>query len=377
MSDLPFIPVSKPTLGELEREAVVRCIDSGWISSEGPEVERFEEEMARYAGRQHGIAVSSGTAALDVAVASIGISAGDEVIVPAFTIISCINQVLRSGATPVFVDVDKDSWNIDVALVEERITPRTRALIVPHTYGLPADMEPLLELSERHGFHIIEDAAEAHGLRYRERPCGSFGTMSTFSFYPNKLITTGEGGMILTNSARVAQQCRSLRNLAFASGRRFVHDEVGWNYRMTNLQAALGIAQLSRVDELLAKKVQIGLTYLELLDDQGFFQLPLRNVHGSDNVFWVFGLVLPQHSPIGADQVMRELHQAGIGTRPFFYPLHRQPVLAKYGVSESPTLPVAEHLAANGFYLPTGSGVSLREQERISRAVREIATRYQ
>jgi perosamine synthetase len=194
VNQAPFIPVSEPSLGALEREALIRCIDSGWISSEGPEVVRFEEEMAAYTGRRHGIAVSSGTAALDVAVAALDIGPGDEVIVPTFTIISCVLQVVRSGATPVFVDVDPLTWNVDVAAVAERITSRTRAMIIPHIYGLPADIEPLVALAELHGLEIIEDAAEAHGLRYRGRPCGSFGALSTFSFYPNKLITTGEGG---------------------------------------------------------------------------------------------------------------------------------------------------------------------------------------
>jgi perosamine synthetase len=292
MSEQRFIPVSEPSLGEAERDAVARCIESGWISSEGPEVERFEQEMAAFAGRRHGIAVSSGTAALDVAVAALDIGPGDEVILPSFTIISCVLQVVRCGATPVFIDADPATWNIDVSRVAERITPQTRAMIIPHIYGLPADLAPLIELAEAHGIDLIEDAAEAHGLEYQGRPCGSFGTLSTFSFYPNKLITTGEGGMIVTDDAALAKRCRSLRNLAFAPGRRFVHHELGWNYRMTNLQAALGLVQLSRADELLLRKREIGVAYTTLLGGMGGIQLPLPAAHGSDNVYWVFGLVL-------------------------------------------------------------------------------------
>ena len=370
MSDLPFIPVSEPSLGELEREAVMRCIDSGWISSEGPEVERFEEEMARYAGRRFGIAVSSGTAALDVAVASLGIGPGDEVIVPTFTIISCITQVLRSGAKPVFVDVDKDTWNIDVTRVEERITPRTRALIVPHTYGLPADMEPLLALADRYGFDIIEDAAEAHGLKYRGRPCGSFGIFSTFSFYPNKLITTGEGGMIMTDDETLAERCRRLRNLAFEPSRRFVHRELGWNYRMTNLQAALGRAQLSQASEFLLRKKQIGKMYLHHLAEVPGVQLPLETAHESDNVFWVFGLVLKDETRMSANDVMRRLSELGIGTRPFFFPLHSQPVLSKFNVNSTNPLPVAERIAKMGLYIPTFVRLTDDSIERVVQAIR-------
>lgn len=369
MSDLPFIPVSEPFLGELEREAVMRCIDSGWISSEGPEVERFEEEMARYAGRRYGIAVSSGTAALDVAVASLDIGPGDEVIVPTFTIISCITQVLRSGATPVFVDVDEDTWNIDVTQVEERITPRTCALIVPHTYGLPADMQPLLALAERYGFDIIEDAAEAHGLQYQGRPCGSFGTLSTFSFYPNKLITTGEGGMIVTDDDALAERCRRLRNLAFEPGRRFVHHELGWNYRLTNLQAALGLAQLSRATMLLERKVQVGNRYQELLQGCPGIQLPLRHAYGSQNVYWVFGLVIDERRNTLASDVISQLAGANIGARPFFFPLHRQPVLERFGVTESGEMPVADRIARFGLYIPSSPSMSDAELTRVANAV--------
>lgn len=372
MSDLPFIPVSEPSLGELEREAVMRCIDSGWISSEGPEVERFEEEMARYAGRRYGIAVSSGTAALDVAVASLDIGPGDEVIVPTFTIISCITQVLRSGATPVFIDVDKDTWNIDVTQVEERITPRTRALIVPHTYGLPADMTPLLDLAGQYGFHIIEDAAEAHGLQYRGRPCGSFGTLSTFSFYPNKLITTGEGGMIVTNDKALADRCRRLRNLAFEPGRRFVHRELGWNYRMTNLQAALGLAQLDQVEVFLDRKRAIGLRYLKLLEGVHGLQLPLQSAHGSENVFWVFGVVVDEGTGMTAQGAMERIGLAGIATRPFFYPLHMQPVVRERCSISVEAHPIAERIAAQGLYIPTGVTLTDAELERVVETVRTV-----
>jgi len=362
-----FIPVSEPSLGSAERDALIRCIDSGWISSEGPEVARFEEEMAAYTGRRHGIAVSSGTAALDIAVAVLDIGPGDEVIVPTFTIISCVLQLVRSGATPVFVDADPLTWNIDVPAVAERITSRTRAMIIPHIYGLPADMGPLVALAELHGLHIIEDAAEAHGLRYRGLPCGSFGTLSTFSFYPNKLITTGEGGMIVTDDDALADRCRRLRNLAFSPGRRFVHHELGWNYRMTNLQASLGIVQLAQVDELLNLKQKVGNRYLDLLADVRGLQLPLRSSLGSENVFWVFGIVLDESTGLDAESVMGRLAAAGIGSRPFFFPLHMQPVLRDLGFGSHDELPTAERIASQGLYLPSSARLTEPQLDRVAR----------
>jgi perosamine synthetase len=375
MSDRRFIPVSEPSLGEAERDALARCIESGWISSEGPEVERFEQEMASFAGRRHGIAVSSGTAALDIAVAALDIGPGDEVIVPTFTIISCVLQVVRSGATPVFIDADPETWNIDVPSVAERITPRTRAMIIPHIYGLPADMAPLIELAEAHGIHIIEDAAEAHGLEYQGRPCGSFGTLSTFSFYPNKLITTGEGGMIVTDDHALAERCRSLRNLAFAPGRRFVHHELGWNYRMTNLQAALGLAQLQRAPELLRRRRAIGRRYLELLSDVEELQLPLMFSHGSESVFWVFGVVADETVAPAAEAIMNHLLDAGIGTRPFFYPLHQQPILRAHGFGLADELPVAERIAQQGFYIPLSASMPEGDVMRVAEALRAAVER--
>ncbi len=370
VTEREFIPVSEPSLGDLERDALVRCIESGWISSEGPEVERFEHEMAAFAGREHGIAVSSGTAALDIAVAVLGIGPGDEVIVPTFTIISCVLQVVRSGATPVFIDADPNTWNIDVPSVAERITSRTKAMIIPHTYGLPADMAPLLDLAAEHGLHLIEDAAEAHALEYQGRPCGSFGTLSTFSFYPNKLITTGEGGMIVTDDDDIAMHCRTLRNLAFAPGRRFVHHELGWNYRMTNLQAALGLAQIASANEFLNRKREISHRYLELFEGIDGLQMPPAMHNGSMNVFWVFGMVLHGAGGEDAENVIRRLQKAGIGSRPFFFPLHQQPVLNRRGIGVGENHPSAENLARNGFYIPNFPGMTESEIARVASEVR-------
>lgn len=372
MSGLPFIPVSQPSLGPEDREALARCIDEGWISSEGPQVADFEARMAGLVGRQHAVAVSSGTAALDVAVEALGIGPGDEVIVPSFTIISCVTQVVRSGAIPVFVDADPVTWNPDVGQIAEKIGPRTCAIILPHLYGLPADTDPVLDLVSEHGLRLIEDAAEAHGQQYRGRPCGTFGDVSTFSFYPNKLITSGEGGMLLTDDDDLAECARRLRNLGFQAGRRFVHEVLGWNYRMTNLQAALGLAQLGRWEAHLARKRAIGLRYLELLDGVPGIQLPPADHDGETNLFWVVGLVIDPGTGRDARSVMRSLAERGIGSRPFFYPLHRQPVLNRMGFGVDDHLPVADLLGDQGLYLPSGVTLEDGDIARSARALIEV-----
>ena len=235
MSD--FIPVNVPLLKGNEKKYLTECIDTGWISSEGPFVKRFEEEFAARMGRKHGIAVTNGTAAIDAAVEALGVGPGDEVILPTFTIISCVLQIVRSGAKPVLVDCESDTWNMDISAIEAKITSRTKAIMVVHIYGLPVDMKPVLEICRKYKLKLIEDAAEMIGQTYRGKPCGSFGDISTVSFYPNKHVTTGEGGMVLTDDDNLADQCRELRNLCFKPGKRFEHDRMGWNFRMTNLQA--------------------------------------------------------------------------------------------------------------------------------------------
>jgi perosamine synthetase len=357
-STRPFIPVNTPDIGPRERELVAQCLAEGWVSSEGPWIERFEAACANRFGRRHAIAVTNGSAALDAAVAALGLGPGDEVIVPTFTIISCAAAVVRAGATPIFVDADPVTWCVDPALVEAAISPRTKAIMPVHIYGLPCDMDPLLALADRHGLAVIEDAAEAHGQTYKGRPCGSFGDISTLSFYANKHVTTGEGGMILTDDTTLAARCRSLRNLYFTAERRFVHEEIGWNLRMGSLQAALGIAQLERLDDFIARKKALGRQYRDLLSGVSGLTLPAESAYGSDNHYWVFGMVLEESLRIDAPSAMRALAAEGVGTRPFFYPLHQQPVFERMGLNDGKPRPVAERLAALGFYAPSGLGLS-------------------
>ena len=373
----PMIPVSQPLLDGNEATYLARCIESGWISSEGPFVAELEAGIAAVAGQKHGIAVSSGSAALDVAVAALGIGCGDEVILPTFTIISCAAAIVRAGATPVVVDSDPVTWNIDVARIEEKITARTKAIMVVHVYGLPVDMDPVVAIARRHGLRIIEDAAEQLGQTYAgadaiPRAIGSFGDLSTFSFYPNKNVTTGEGGMLVTSDDALAERCRALRNLCFGREHRFVHEALGWNFRMSNLQAALGVAQLERLERTIAKKRQIGAWYEELLGDVGLLERAPQATPYADNIYWVYGVVLGDGVPFDAEAAMRDLAARGIGTRPFFWPMHEQPVLRRMGWFDGVRCPVAERIARRGFYLPSGVALARDEAATVAAAVRGV-----
>jgi perosamine synthetase len=367
-----FVPVNEPLLNGNEEKYLTECVRTGWISSEGPFVGKFESQFSARVGRRHGVAVANGSVALDAAIVALGIGPGDEVILPTFTIISCAAAVARAGAVPVVVDCDPITWNMKVGDIEARITARTKAIMVVHIFGLPVDMQPVLALAEKHGLKVIEDAAEMHGQTYRGKPCGSFGHLSVFSFYPNKHITTGEGGMIVTDDDALADRCRSLRNLCFKPEQRFLHDELGWNLRMTNLQAALGVAQLERLDEFVKIKRRMGARYSELLKDVPGLQIPLARTDYADNIYWVYALVLDDDVPFDAKEAMSRLAKKGVGTRPFFWPMHEQPVLRRMGWFGHERYPVAERIARRGFYVPSGMALTDEQMQRVAAAVGEI-----
>jgi perosamine synthetase len=316
--------------------------------------------------------VTNGTAALDVAIDALGIGPGDEVILPAFTIISCIGQIVRAGATPVLVDSDPVTWNMNVGQIEGKISERTRAILLVHIYGLPADVDAVLDIAHRHNLAVIEDAAEMHGQTFKGRPCGSFGDISVFSFYPNKHITTGEGGMIVTDRPDLAETCRGLRNLCFQENKRFVHERIGWNLRMTNLQAALGVAQLERLDQFVARKRRMGRRYDELLAGLPGVQLPLAKTDAAENIYWVYGLVLDQSKGIDAEAAMTLMAGKGIGCRPFFCPMHQQPVLRSKGFFEGESYPESERLYRRGFYIPSGLALTDEQIERVAESVWDV-----
>ncbi len=369
---MDFIPVNEPLLNGNEKKYLMQCIDTGWISSEGPFVKEFEEKFAKRAGRKYGISVCNGTAALEAAIFTLDIRKGDEVIMPSFTIISCASAIIRAGGIPVLIDSERETFNMDVNLIREKITDRTRAIMVVHIYGLPVDMDPVMALAEEFNLKIIEDAAEQIGQTYNGKPCGSFGDISTFSFYPNKHITTGEGGMVVTDSEELAERCRSLRNLCFQPAKRFVHKELGFNFRMTNLQAGLGLAQLERLDEFILKKRKMGKLYNELLKDISGFSLPLAKKSFAENIYWVYGLVLDESIKLNADEVMKTLTGKGIGTRPFFYPMNMQPVFHRMGLFNDEKYPVAEKLSDRGFYIPSGMALSESQINKTAEALRTV-----
>jgi len=366
------VPVNTPLVDESDVEAVSQALRDGWISGEGPVVANFEAMFAGFCNRKHGVSVTNGTAAIELVIHSLGFGVGDEIIVPSFAIISCITQILRSGATPVFVDSDPLTWNMDVDAVEHLITPRTKAIMAVHTYGLPINMDPLINLAQRNNLIIIEDAAESHGLLYKGIRCGSFGLVSTFSFYANKHLTTGEGGMVLTNDDSLAQKIRYYRNLTFQPEKRFVHDELGWNLRMSSLQCALGNSQLSRIEQILKSRRRLGVLYQEAFEDIRDIQLPLATTEFGVNDYWVFGIVLQGKQSETRAAVQAKLAEVGVGTRPFFWPLHLQPVLKSFGFDTQSPLPIAEHLGVNGFYIPNGLGMSSSDVKYVIEQVRKI-----
>ena len=366
-----MIPVNEPLLNGNEKKYLNECIDTGWISSEGPFIKKLEEQFSAKNKRTHGIAICNGTAALEIAIEALGIIKGDEVIMPAFTIISCASAIVKMGAIPVLVDSDLQTWNMDVNQIEAKITSRTKAIMVVHIYGLPVDMDPILSIAKKHHLKIIEDAAEAHGQEYKGKPCGSFGDISIFSFYPNKLITTGEGGMVLTDDEKLAERCRSLRNLCFLPTKRFVHEELGWNMRMTNLQAALGVAQLERWDEFIGIKRRMGELYTSLLKNEKNISIPIEKTAYAENIYWVFG-VLSNNPNVTAEMLMKKLADKQIATRPFFYPMHLQPVFKKMNLFIGETYPNAEKMYTHGFYLPSGLALTEIQIKEVAATLKEI-----
>ena len=375
-----MISVNEPLLGPRESEYVADCLRTGWISSAGRYIDQFENGWASYCGRRYGIGVSNGTVALQAAVACLGLKAGEEVILPTFTIISCALAVVYNGGVPVLIDCDPRTWCMDVAQVRDKITNRTRAIMPVHIYGHPVDMDPILDLAESHGLAVIEDAAEVHGAEYLAgrhtthptwRRCGSFGTLSCFSFYANKLITTGEGGMVLTDDPELAQKVRSMRNLYFKGNRRFHHDELGFNFRLTNLQAALGVAQVERIEEIIARKRWMGDEYTRRLAGIKNLQLPVEEPWAR-NVYWMYGVVLTEEAGMDATVLAERLKQRGIETRPFFLGLHEQPAFHKRGLFLVDRHPVAERIARQGLYLPSGLALTAEQIAQVCDAVHEV-----
>jgi perosamine synthetase len=359
-------PVNLPDINEDDIKAVSETLQGGWVSGESPAIADFENDFANTIGVKYGVAVSNGSTALELAFSALNLLPGDEVILPSFTIISCLAPILRMGLAPVFVDSDLSDWNMDAKLVLDAITPKTKAILIVHIYGLSVDMDPILEIARRRNIRVIEDCAEVQGVKYKNKPCGSYGDISTFSFYSNKLITTGEGGMCLTNNNELAKSMQELRSLAQSPERRFMHQALGFNFRMTSMQAALGTSQLKRAEQYLKHKKQIAEIYREKFASLKKFVWQPETNCVSENSYWVFGL-FDRSQSISAAVVAEELSKIGVATRPFFYPLSEQPVLKKYPHAKSIShCPNAISLGEYGFYLPSGNGFTLQDIIHIS-----------
>lgn len=362
-----MIPVNEPLLDGNEKKYLEECINTGWISSEGPFVKKFEEAVASFAGAKYGIAVCNGTAALETSLFALGVKKGDEVIMPSFTIISCAIACIRLGAKPVLVDIDPEVWTMDVSQIEAKINPRTKVIMPVHIYGHPVDMDPVLRLAAKYNLRILEDIAEAPGAGYYSKDfgkkwlrCGTMGDAAAASFYANKIITTGEGGMVLTSNEDFAQRARSYRNLCFKEGKRFFHTELGYNFRMSNLQAAVGMAQVEQIERFIRIKVKLGDYYRSKLSQiNGIRFMPVRPY--AKSVYWIYAVELDQKLGVAAEEIMNRLASQGIGTRPFFQGLHLQPALNDLGLFIGENYPRTDYAGRYGFYLP--SGLSLSESQ--------------
>jgi len=362
-----FIPVAAPMLVGNEKAYVLDCLESSWISG-GKYVKRFETDFANFCAVKNAISCSSGTAALHLALMALGVGAGDEVIVPTLTFATTANVVRYCGADPVFVDSEPETWNLDPSLIEAKITPRTKGIMVVHLYGAPADMDPILSIARRHGLFVVEDAAEAHGAEYKGRKVGSIGDVSAFSFYGNKLITTGEGGMVVTNDDALAKKVRQLGAYGIDPDRRYWVPIIGYNYRMTNIAAAIGVAQLEKVNWHLSRRLEVASWYRDQL--QAVTGLTLQSEkQWAKHAYWMFTVVLDEKVILSRDRVMAELEDRGIETRPVFPPIHAMPPYSR--ASDQGMFPVAERIAKRGISLPTWAGLTREEVRYVCHSLLE------
>jgi len=358
------IPICTPRISEEDVRRLEECVRSTWISGTSKYVGEFEENFSRYCGCNEGVATNSGTTALHLALATLGIKKGDEVIIPTFTMIATANAVTYTGARPVLVDSEPCTWNIDALKIEEKITRNTKAIIPVHTYGHPTDMDPILEIAGKHGLYIVEDAAEAHGAEYKGKRTGSLGDIGCFSFYANKIITTGEGGMIVTDNEELAEKARWLRAHAFGrEGKHFYHEALGFGYRMSGLQAAIGLVQLEHIDEFVTIRRDNAKLYDSLLSELEGRMTLQPEAPWAKNVFWMYSVLIHESFGMSRDDLMRELELNGIETRTFFYPIHAQPIYSHQHRREK--FPIADELSAKGMNLPSGNCLNAEQIEYV------------
>jgi perosamine synthetase len=367
-----FIPVNKPLITKEDIKFVNKSISRGWISSEGPEVKKFETNFSKFIGHRYSIAVSSGTAALEIALKSLKLKTGDEVIIPNFTIISNALAVLKENLTIRLIDCNIRDWNMDISQIEKKITKKTKAIIATHIYNFPLRIDILKKICQKNKIILIEDAAEVVGQKLNNKLCGSYGDISTFSFYANKQITTGEGGMITTNNKNLYEESKGLRNLCFGKRDRFNHEDIGWNYRMTNLQASLGLSQLKRIKSIVGKRHKVGREYFQKLKNNKNIYIPETSRSYAKNIYWVIAFVITnQKLKIDAKKLMTKLMEFGIQTRPFFWPMHMQKIL-KNKINTSGVYKNSEYISKYGLYLPSSLDIKSNQIKFICEKVNSI-----
>jgi perosamine synthetase len=369
-----MIQVCEPLIGERELQYVTDCIQTNWISSKGKYISEFEEKFARYCGAKYGITTTSGTTALHLALATLGVGKGDEVIVPTFTMTASLFPIVYTGAKPVLVDSEPVTWNIDVTKIKEKITRNTKAIMPVHMYGHPCDMDPIMDIASKYNLYVVEDAAEVHGAEYKGRKAGSIGDMGCFSFYANKVITTGEGGMIVTSNKEMAERANRLKDLAHSPEKRYSHTDIGFNYRMTNIQAGMGLAQLENIEKYIEMRRENASFYNNYLGELRGITLPAE-AEWAKNIYWMYAIVLQDEFGLSRDRLMEELAKKDIETRAFFIPMHFQPCFKDMGLFEGETYPIAEDLGNRGIFLPSSTGLTLEQKTYVCDSIKEIQQR--
>ena len=364
-----IIPVSNPLTTINDAKSVYDVVKNGWISSSGKNIKLFENKLAKFVNRKFACAVSSGTAALEIAVKSLELNKNDEIIMPSFTIISNAISIIKNSAKPVLIDSDLQTWNIKIEDIEKKITKKTKAIMIPHIYGFPCEMDKIIKICKKKKLFLIEDAAEMIGQNYNEKPCGCFGDISTFSFYANKHITTGEGGMLFTNNSKLNEKFNLLKNLNFGKKERFNHTDISWNYRLTNMQATLGLSQFKRIKQIVKKKREIGNFYFNKFKNNKNIIIQPNKLKYAKNIYWVFGIILKNKNKKFRENFQKKLLLKKIETRPFFVPMHKQDIFIKKGYFKNESYPISEFLSSNGFYIPTGLDLSKKELNYIANTI--------
>jgi perosamine synthetase len=365
------IPVNQPYISKSDALAVYKAVKSGWVSSSGQQINLFENSLKKLIKKKYCSLVSNGTAALEIAVKALDLKKNDEIIMPNFTIISNLLAVIKQNLKPVLIDCEIDSWNMKIDEVEKCITKNTKAIMAVHIYGYPLNTKRLLEICKKNKLFLIEDAAEMIGHEINGNPCGFYGHISTFSFYANKHITTGEGGAILTNSLQLDNKIKSLRNLCFGKTNRYNHTEIGWNYRFTNIQAALGLNQIKRIKSIIKKKISVGKQYYKYLKNNKNIYVQKPKLDNIPNVYWVIG-VLIKNKKVLAEKIQKKLKKLGIETRAFFWPMHKQTILKNLNIKLKKKFPNSEYLSKYGFYLPSGIGIRKKQIKKVCLEINRI-----